>query len=63
MIPPRSINKADIFNTFEKLNWYSCTELKNTEDTEMLRAELSHLVNSYYRKWKPSTQTLKNMEF
>ena len=58
-IPPRSINKTDIFTTFEKLNRYLCTELKNTEDTEILRAELSQLANSYYSKYKPSTQTLK----
>ena len=24
-IPPRSINKTDIFTTLEKLNWYLCT--------------------------------------
>ena len=58
-IPPRSINKTDIFTTFEKLNRYLCTELKNTEDTETLRAELPQLANSYYSKYKPSTQTLK----
>ena len=55
-IPPRSINKTDIFTTFEKLNRYLCTELKNTEDTETLRAQLSQLANSYYSKYKPSTQ-------
>ena len=59
MIPPRSINKTDICTTFEKLNRYLCTELKNTEDTETLRAQLSQLANSYYSKYKPSTQTLK----
>ena len=58
-IPQRSINKTDIFTTFEKLNRYLCTELKNTEDTETLRAELSQLANSYYSKYKQSTQTLK----
>ena len=58
-IPPRSIDKTDIFTTFEKLNRYLCTELINTEDTETLRAELSQLANSYYSKYKPSTQTLK----
>ena len=57
-IPPRSINKTDICSTFEKLNQYLCTELKNTEDTETLRAE-SQLANLYYSKYKPSTQTLK----
>ena len=49
-IPPRSINKTDIFTTFEKLNPYLCTKLKNTEDTEMLRAELSQLANLCYSK-------------
>ena len=58
-IPPRSINKTDVFTTFEKLNRYLCTELKNTEDTEILRAELSQLANWYYSKYKPSTKTLK----
>ena len=58
-IPPRSINKADIFTTFEKLNWYLCTELKNIEDTEKLRAQLPQLANSYYSKYKPSIQMLK----
>ena len=58
-IPPRSINKTDIFTTFEKLNRYLCTELKNTEDTDILRAELLQLANLYYSKYKPSTQTLK----
>ena len=33
--------------------------IKNTKDTETLRGELSHLENSYYSKYKPSTQTLK----
>ena len=28
-IPPGSINKTDIFTTFEKLNQYLCKELKN----------------------------------
>ena len=58
-IPPTSINKTDIFTIFEKLNQYFCTELKNAEDTGTLRAELSQLANSYYSKYKPSTQTLK----
>ena len=58
-IPPRSINKADIFTTFENLNWYLCTELKNIEDTEKLRAQLPQLANSYYSKYKPSIQMLK----
>ena len=58
-MPPRSINKTDIFSTFEKLNRYLCTELKNTEDKKTLRAELLQLANSYYSKYKPSTQTLK----
>ena len=61
-IPPRLINKTDIFTTFEDLNRYLCTELKNTEDTGTLRAELSQLANSYYSKYKPSTQTLKKYE-
>ena len=56
VIPARPINKTDIFTTFEKLNRYLCTELKNTEDTETLRAQLSQLANSYYSKYKPSTQ-------
>ena len=46
-MPLRSINKTDIFTTFEKLNRCLCTELKNTEDTETLTAELSQLANSY----------------
>ena len=50
MIPPRPINKTDIFNTFEKFNQYLGIELKNTEDTEMLRAELSQLANLCYSK-------------
>ena len=54
-IPPRSINKTDILTTFEKINQCLCTKLKNEEDTE----KLSQLANSYYRKYKPSTQTLK----
>ena len=58
-VPPRSINKADIFTTFERLNWYLCTELKNIEDTEKLRAQLPQLANSYYSKYKPSIQMLK----
>ena len=41
--------------TFEKINQCLCTELKNKEDTE----KLSQLANSYYGKYKPSTQTLK----
>ena len=57
-IPPRSINKTDIFTTFEKLNRYLCTDLRNTDDAETLRAELSQLTNSCYSKYKPSTQTL-----
>ena len=58
-IPSRSINKTDIFTTFQKLNWYLYTELKNTEDTETLGAQLSQLTNLYYSKYKPSTQKLK----
>ena len=49
----------NIFTTFEGLNQYLCTELKNTEDTETLRVELSQLANSHYSKYKPSTQMLK----
>ena len=49
----------NIFTTFEELNQYLCTELKNTEDTETLRVELSQLANSHYSKYKPSTQMLK----
>ena len=41
--------------TFEKINQCLCTELENNKDTE----KLSQLANSYYRKYKPSTQTLK----
>ena len=44
-MPPTSINKTDIFTTFQKFNRRLCAELKNTEDTETLTAELSQLVN------------------
>ena len=57
-ISTRSINKTDIFTTFEKLNQYLCTGLKNIEDTETLGADLSQLASSYYSKYKPFTKSL-----
>ena len=44
-MPPTAINKTDIFTTFQKFNRRLCAELKNTEDTETLTAELSQLAN------------------
>lgn len=63
-IPPKLLNKSDndkndIFTIFERLNQHLCTELRSTEYRETLREELSQLVSSYYNKYKPSSQTLK----
>ena len=33
-VSSKSSNKTDIFTIFDKLNWYLCAELKNTEDRE-----------------------------
>ena len=52
-------NKPDIFTIFGKVYRYLCTVLKDAEDTETLKAELSQLAKSYYSNYKPSTQTLK----
>ena len=58
-IPPARISKSEIFTTFEMINCFATTELKSDEYTGQLKAEISHLANSYYSSYKPTKDVLR----
>ena len=58
-IPPRYLNKSDIFCSFELIHRFLKEDLKNSEDAGHLKSDLSHLANSFYYRYYPTKETLK----
>ena len=58
-IPPLKISQTDIFTSFELLNSFLTSNLKDQHFSAPLLAELSHIAHSYSSSYRPSTQVLK----
>ena len=58
-IPPKSLKKTDVFTTFEMISKFVTTKLKRNDLAGEVKAELSHLANSYCTEYKPTKITLK----
>ena len=57
-IQPRSVNKTDVFASFEMLHRVLTKEVKNEEARPELKTEMSHPVRNYYDTSKPSQSSL-----
>ena len=53
-----SIDKTDVCTTFEMIHRFMTKEIKEKEKTGELKAELSHLTNSYYHSNTPNASAL-----
>ena len=62
-IPPERLSCTDVFVNFDLTHRYLTEELKNRDDKSSLRRNFSHLANSYYSKYKPTTAALKKHGF
>ena len=58
-IPPLKLNRTDIFMTFDMINRFLRDELVENGNVNAMKADLSHLANSYYSSYKPTKNTLK----
>ena len=58
-IPPARILRSDVFTTFEMLNSYLTSEVKDKDDKKFIKCELSYLANNYATSYKPSNASLK----
>ena len=57
-LPPLKLRKTDVFVSFEMIHRFLREDLKNNADKPVLKAQLSHLANSYIRNYQPSRSTL-----
>ena len=58
-IAPSSLCKSDIFTSFENINNFITKNLKESINTNQVKAALSHLANCYYFNYKPSPRVLR----
>ena len=58
-IPPVRLNKTDIFATFELIGRCLLKNLKDSKDSGKVKAELSHLANSYFYNYEPTKATVR----
>jgi len=58
-IPPKHINKTDIFCTFELIHRFLKEDLISEDNTGHLKSDLSHLANCYYYNYQPTKETLR----
>ena len=57
-LPPLKLRKTDVFVSFEMIHRYLREDLKNDADKPTLKAQLSHLANSYVHNYQPSRSTI-----
>ena len=57
-IAPSKLCKSDIFSTFEKIHRAFITNLNSEDNKNQVKADLSHLANSYFYNYKPSPRVL-----
>ena len=58
-LQPRSVNKTDVFASFEMLHRVLTKEVKNKEVRPELKTKISHLARNHYDTYKPSQASLK----
>ena len=56
-IPRKFISKTEVFTSFEMINRFLQSEVKSEELKAPLKAELVHLANAYYSRYRPSEET------
>ena len=57
-LPPLKLRKTDAFVSFEMIHCFLREDLKSDADKPILKAQLSHLANSYVHNYQPSRSTL-----
>ena len=57
-LPPLKLRKTDVLVSFEMIHRFLREDLKNDADKPTLKAQLSHLANSYVHNYQPSRSTL-----
>ena len=57
-LPPLKLRKTDVFVLFEMIHPFLLEDLKNDADKPTLKAQLSHLANSYVHNYQPSRSTI-----
>ena len=57
-IAPPYLNKSDIFTSFESIHRFLTQNLKDEINKPQLKAQLSHLANTYFYNYNPSRRTL-----
>ena len=57
-LPPLKLRKTNVFVSFEMIHRLLREDLKNDTDKPTLKAQLSHLANSYVYNYQPSRSTL-----
>ena len=57
-LPPLKLRKTDVFVSFEMIHRFLREDLKNDADKPTLKAQLSHLANSYVHNYQPSRSTI-----
>ena len=57
-LPPLKLRKTDVFVSFEMIHRVLREDLKNDVDKTTLKAQLSHLVNSYVHNYQPTRSSL-----
>ena len=57
-LPPLKLRKTDVFVSFEMIHRVLREDLKNDADKTTLKAQLSHLVNSYVHTYQPTRSSL-----
>ena len=58
-ISPPFVSKSDIFTTFEMINRFATSELKNDDLKADLKTEISYLAHQYHSSYKPTSSSLK----
>ena len=62
-LPLFNLRKTDVFVSFEMINRFLREDLKNDAGNPTLKAQLSHLANSYIYNYQPSRSTLTKIAF
>ena len=58
-IPPRFVNKTDVYATFEVIYRVLKKDLKHEKDSGEIKSQLSYLASSYVNGYKPTKNTLE----
>ena len=58
-IPPRNLSKTDVLVSYELIHRFMKEDLKLGNESGRLKADMSHLANSYFYNYLPSRSTLK----